>query len=143
MFVATNCEQYSYTKITVPIKLLKSPSDYDDSIYYLDIVRDDFCQKQCYVGTQKIEKLKIMRYKEADCEHDQIAEWKLEMTICGGKTEEEIIAILNTLCTEFSLNFIRYYKYFQHVSPCGYYLHLWSIEKQFVSYLPVDDSFPI
>ena len=55
MFIATNCEQYSYTKITVPIKLLKSPSDYDDCIYYLDIIGDDFSQEQCYIGTQKIE----------------------------------------------------------------------------------------
>ena len=44
MFIATNCEQYSYTKITVPIKLLKSPSDYDDCIYYLDIIGGDFSQ---------------------------------------------------------------------------------------------------
>lgn len=131
MFVATNCEQYSYTKITVPIKLLKSPSDYDDSIYYLDIIGDDFCQEQCYVGTQKIEKLKIIRYKEADCEHDQIAEWKLEMTICGGKTEEEIIAILNTLCTEFSLKFIRYYKYFQHSGFEGFFYDRLHLERKY------------
>ena len=131
MFVATNCEQYSYTKITVPIKLLKSPSDYDDSIYYLDIIGDDFCQEQCYVGTQKIEKLKIIRYKEADCEHGQIAEWKLEMTICGGKTEEEIIAILNTLCTEFSLKFIRYYKYFQHSGFEGFSYDRLHLERKY------------
>ena len=131
MFVATNCEQYSYTKITVPIKLLKSPSDYDDSIYYLDIIGDDFCQEQCYVGTQKIEKLKIIRYKKADCEHDQIAEWKLEMTICGGKTEEEIIAILNTLCTEFSLKFIRYYKYFQHSGFEGFSYDRLHLERKY------------
>lgn len=131
MFVATNCEQYSYTKITVPIKLLKSPSDYDDSIYYLDIIGDDFCQEQCYVGTQKIEKLKIIRYKEVDCEHDQIAEWKLEMTICGGKTEEEIIAILNTLCTEFSLKFIRYYKYFQHSGFEGFSYDRLHLERKY------------
>ena len=114
MFIATNCEQYSYTKISVPIKLLKSPSDYDDSIYYLDIIGDDSSQEQCYIGTQKVEELKILRLKEADCEHDQIAEWKLEMIVSGGKTEEEIIMILNDLCTEFSLKYIRYYKYFQN-----------------------------
>ena len=93
MFIATNCGQYSYTKITVPIKLLKSPSDYDDCIYYLDIIGGDFSQEQCYIGTQRIEELKILRLKEADCEHDQIAEWQLEMIVYGGKTEEEIIAL--------------------------------------------------
>ena len=65
MFIATNCGQYSYTKITVPIKLLKSPSDFDDSIYYLDIIGDDFSQEQCYIGTQKVEELKIIRLKKA------------------------------------------------------------------------------
>ena len=54
MFIATNCEQYSYTKISVPIKLLKSPSDFEDSIYYLDIIGDDPSQEQCYIGTQKV-----------------------------------------------------------------------------------------
>lgn len=120
MFVATNCRQYSYTKITVPIKLLKSPSDYDDNIYYLDIVGNDFCQEQCYSGTQKIETLKIVRLKEVDCEYDQIAEWELEVIICGGKTEEEIIMILNELCTEFSLKFLRHYKYFQNSGFDGF-----------------------
>ena len=117
MFLATNCEQYSYTKVSVPIKLLKSPSDYDDNVYYLDIIGENLCQEQCYIGTQRIEDLKIIRLKEADCETDQIAEWKLEMIISGGKTEEEAIAILNELCATFSLKYVRYYKHIQH---CGF-----------------------
>ena len=120
MFIATNCGQYLYTKITVPIKLLKSPSDYDDCIYYLDIIGGDFSQEQCYIGTQRIEELKILRLKEADCEHDQIAEWQLEMIVYGGKTEEEIIALLDELCIEFSLRFVRYYKFFQNSGFDGF-----------------------
>ena len=120
MFIATNCEQYFYTKISVPIKLLKSPSDYDSCTYYLDVIGNDVYQKQCYIGTQKIESLTINRLKEADCEHDQIATWKLEMIIYGGKTEQETIAILDDLCTLFSLRYIRYYKYFQHFGFEGF-----------------------
>ena len=120
MFLATNCEQYSYTKVSVPIKLLKSPSDYDDNVYYLDIIGENLCQEQCYIGTQRIEDLKIIRLKEADCETDQIAEWKLEMIISGGKTEEEAIAILNELCAAFSLKYVRYYKHFQHSGLEGF-----------------------
>lgn len=131
MFIATNCGQYSYTKITVPIKLLKSLSDFDDSIYYLDIIGDDFSQEQCYIGTQKVEELKILRLKEADCEHDQIAEWKLEMIVSGGKTEEEIIMILNELCTEFSLKYIRYYKYFQNSGFEGFYFDRFHLERRY------------
>lgn len=131
MFIATNCEQYSYTKITVPIKLLKSPSDYDDCIYYLDIIGDDSSQEQCYIGTQKVEELKILRLKEADCEHDQIAEWKLEMIVSGGKTEEEIIMILNELCTEFSLKYIRYYKYFQNSGFEGFAFDRLHLERRY------------
>jgi len=131
MFFATNCEQYSYTKITVPIKLLKSPSDYDDCIYYLDIVGEDFSQKQCYIGTQKIEELKIIRLKEADCERDQIAEWKLDLTLYGGKTEEEIISLLDELCSEFSLKYIRYYKYFQNSGFEGFSFDRFHLERRY------------
>lgn len=131
MFIATNCGQYSYTKITVPIKLLKSPSDFDDSIYYLDIIGDDFSQEQCCIGTQKVEELKMLRLKEADCEHDQIAEWKLEMIVSGGKTEEEIIMILNELCTEFSLKYIRYYKYFQNSGFEGFSFDRFHLERRY------------
>ena len=131
MFFATNCGHYSYTKIAVPIKLLKSPSDYDDIIYYLDVIGDDCCQEQCYIGTQKIEELKMIRLKEADCEHDQVAEWKLEMIVCGGKTEEEIIIILNQLCTEFSLKFVRYYKYFQNSGFEGFSYDRFHLERKY------------
>lgn len=131
MFIATNCEQYSYTKISVPIKLLKSPSDFDGSIYFLDIIGDDSSQKQCYIGTQKVEELKILRLKEADCEHEQIAEWKLEMIVSGGKTEEEIIMILNELCSEFSLKYIRYYKYFQNSGFEGFSFDRFHLERRY------------
>ena len=131
MFIATNCGQYSYTKITVPIQLLKSPSDYDDCIYYLDIIGGDFSQEQCYIGTQRIEELKILRLKEADCEHDQIAEWQLEMIVYGGKTEEEIIALLDELCIEFSLRFVRYYKFFQNSGFDGFSYDRFHLERKY------------
>lgn len=117
MFFVDNCEQYAYTKIAVPITLLKSPSDYDDSSFYLDINSDDFYQENCYVGTQRIEEVKIKRVKKADCECDHTAVWNLEMIICGGKTEDQIIDILGEICRIFSLKFIRYYKHFQN---CGF-----------------------
>ena len=131
MFIATNCGQYLYTKITVPIKLLKSPSDYDDCIYYLDIIGGDFSQEQCYIGTQRIEELKILRLKEADCEHDQIDEWQLEMIVYGGKTEEEIIALLDELCIEFSLRFVRYYKFFQNSGFDGFSYDRFHLERKY------------
>ena len=131
MFFATNCGQYSYTKITIPIKLPKSPPDYDNMTYYLDVIGDDFYQEQCYIGTQKIAEMKIRRLKEADHEHDQIAEWRLEMIIYGGKTEEEIIALLDDLCAEFSLRFIRYYKYFQHFGFEGFSYDRFRLERKY------------
>lgn len=117
MLLIDDYEQYSYTKITVPIILQKSPSDYDDSSYYLDIVGDDFYQEQCYIGAYKIEGIKLRRVKKADCEGDRTAEWELEMVIHGGITEEETVMILDELCRAFSLKFIRHYKFFQN---CGF-----------------------
>lgn len=116
----TNFRKYSYTEVIVPIKLLEFPSDYDEHIYCIDVIGDEFYQKRCYIGTQKIEELKIIRLKKGNCEHKQIAEWELEMIVCGGKMEEEIIALLDELCTEFSLSFIRRYKFFQNSGFAGF-----------------------
>lgn len=44
MLFVVNYEQYSYTKIIVPITLRESPSDYDELSYYLDVNEDDFRQ---------------------------------------------------------------------------------------------------
>lgn len=131
MFIATNCDQYSYTKIIVPIKLLPPPSDYDNSIYFLDVIGDDYYQKQCYVGTQRIEMMKMVRHKNIDFEHNQIAEWKLEMIIYGGKTEEEIITLLDELCTEFSSTFIRYYKNIQDFGFEGFSYDRMRLERKY------------
>lgn len=117
MFLIDNYEQYSYTKIIVPIELLKSPSDYNDIEYYLDVNVDNFYEESCFIGTKEIEEMKLTRMKVVDCEHNCKAEWKLEMIVNGGKGEDEIIAILDDLCISFSLKFIRYYKHFQH---CGF-----------------------
>ena len=117
MFFVDNYEQYAYTKIVVPITLQKSPSDYDEMTYYLDANVDDSFQENCYIGTNKLEELKLSRVRKADCEQDLISVWKLEMVISGGKSEEEVLAILDDLCIAFSLKYIRYYKHFQH---CGF-----------------------
>ena len=84
MFFADNCEQYAYTKIIVPITLSKSPSDYDDMAYYLDANIDNYFQENCYIGTHKLDEIKISRVRKADYEQDYTAEWKLEMILSHG-----------------------------------------------------------
>ena len=117
MFFADHCEQYKYTKIIVPLFLENSPSDYDDMQYYWDVNCDDYYQEDIYIGTNKIREIRFERIKKADCEYDNRAEWKLEMIIDGGKSEEETINILNELCTVLSLKFVCHYKHFQY---CGF-----------------------
>ena len=117
MFFADDYEQYKYTKIVVPILLDNSPSDYDDMQYYWDVNCENYYQEDVYIGTNKIREIRFERIKKADCESDKRAEWKLEMVIEGGKTEEETINILNELCIVLSLKFIRHYKHFQY---CGF-----------------------
>ena len=117
MFFAVHCEQYKYTKIIVPLFLENSPSDYDDMQYYWDVNCDDYYQEDVCIGTNKIREIRFERIKKADCEYDNRAEWKLEMIIDGGKSEEETINILNELCTVLSLKFVRHYKHFQY---CGF-----------------------
>lgn len=117
MFFADNCKQYKYTKIVVPIFLENSPSDYDDMQYYWDVTCDDYSQENVYIGNNKISEIRLKRIKKADCECAHRAEWKLEMVIVGGKSEEETIRILNEFCRVISLKFICHYKFFQH---CGF-----------------------
>lgn len=60
MFTDNN-KQHKYTKITVPIMLLKSPSDYEDLHYFLDVDCNDYSQDNCYIGTQKIKNINFIR----------------------------------------------------------------------------------
>jgi len=131
MLFVVNYEQYSYTKIIVPITLRESPSDYDELSYYLDVNEDDFRQENCYVGKQRIEEMRIYRVEHADCEHNRIAIWKLEMIIQGGKSEDEVITILDELCIAFSLKFIRYYKFFEHCGFAGFSYDRMSLERRY------------
>ena len=131
MFFSDNYEQYAYTKIAVPITLSKSPSDYDDMAYYLDANIDDHFQENCYIGTHKLDELKISRVRKADYEQDHTAEWKLEIILCGGKSEEEVIAILDELCIAFSLKYVRYFKYFQHSGFEGFSYDRMHLERRY------------
>lgn len=131
MFFADNCEQYAYTKIIVPITLSKSPSDYDDMAYYLDANIDNYFQENCYIGTHKLDEIKISRVRKADYEQDYTAEWKLEMILSGGKSEEEVIAILDELCIAFSLKYVRYFKYLQHSGFDGFSYDRMHLERRY------------
>ena len=53
------------------------------------------------------------------------------MIVSGGKTEEEIIMILNELCKEFSLKYIRYYKYFQNSGFEGFSFDRFHLERRY------------
>ncbi len=117
MLFADNYEQYKYTQIVVPILLLESPADYEECHYYLDVNIDEFYQKNCCVGTHKIKEMRYSRVKKSNCNSGCLAEWKLEMIVNGGKSENEVINILNELCLALSLKFVRYYNHFQH---CGF-----------------------
>lgn len=117
-FINSNSkEQFRYTKIIVPIMLLKSPSDYEDLHYFLDVNCNDYSQENCYIGTQKINNINFIRVKKADCESNSIAEWSLEIIVTGKKSSKETIEILNELCKTLSLRFLRFYK---HVQNCGF-----------------------
>ena len=131
MFFVDNCEQYLYTKIIVPIILQKSPSDFSDREYYLDVNGNDFYQENCYIGTQKIEEINLSRVRTVNCEHHYEAKWKLEMIVNGGKSEDEVIDILDELCISFSLNLSQHYKYFQNCGFEGFSYEKLHIERRY------------
>lgn len=108
MIFIDNYDSFKYTKIQVPITLNKCPSDYDCSEYYIDVKCESFSQQGCYVGNQRIKKLYIHRIKAAN-NGAKISEpkWLVELVICGVKSEDEVIQILDCFCEILTLNCAR------------------------------------
>lgn len=131
MFLPDKYENYSYTKIEVPLVLKKSPSDYEDIRYYLDVNEDNYFQENCYIGLNKINEVSFKRINKADCEKGTLAKWQLEMIINGGKSEEEVIAILNQLCTILSFKFAKYYRQFQYCGFEGFSYERMNIQRKY------------
>ena len=123
---------FKYTKINVPITLNECPSDHKSSSYLLDVNCDSFSQHNCYIGTQRIERLTIQRAEKADSLDSQIfAKWNVELEIAEVKTEDEVIEILDKLCDMFSITFIKEYGAFQHSGFEGFSYRAMDVRRRY------------
>ena len=123
---------FKYTKINVPITLNECPSDHKSSSYLLDVNCNSFSQQNCYIGTQKIERLTIQRAEKADASNSQIfAKWNVELEIAEVKTEDEVIEILDKLCDMFSIAFIKEYGTFQHSGFEGFSYRTMDVRRRY------------
>ena len=123
---------FKYTKINVPITLNECPSDHKSSSYLLDVNCNSFSQQNCYIGTQKIERLTIQRAEKADASNSQIfAKWNVELEIAEVKTEDEVIEILDKLCDMFSIAFIKEYGAFQHSGFEGFSYRTMDVRRRY------------
>ena len=112
---------YNYTKIQVPITLKEGISDYQDSRRYIDVNIDNFCQQECYIGMQRIEKICIQRIKKGkNKEGISAPRWEVEAIIAEKKNEDEAIEIINSLCEILSLACAKNYKCFQNSGFYGF-----------------------
>ncbi len=123
---------FKYTKINVPITLNECPSDHKSSSYLLDVNCNSFSQQNCYIGTQKIERLTIQRAEKADASNSQtFAKWKVELEIAEVKTEDEVIEILDKLCDMLSIAFIKEYGAFQHSGFEGFSYRTMDVRRRY------------
>lgn len=133
MFLAAeDYSNFKYTKINVPITLNECPSDHKSSRYLLDVNCNSFSQQNCYIGTQKIERLTIHRAEKADASNSQtFAKWNVELEIAEVKTEDEVIEILDKLCDMFSIAFIKEYGAFQHSGFEGFSYRAMDVRRRY------------
>lgn len=123
---------FKYTKINVPITLNECPSDHKSSSYLLDVNCNSFSQQNCYIGTQKIERLTIQRAEKADASNSQtFAKWNVELEIAEVKTEDEVIELLDKLCDMFSITFLEEYRLFQHSGFEGFSYHFMDVRRRY------------
>ena len=123
---------FKYTKINVPITLNECPSDHKSSRYLLDVNCNSFSQQNCYIGTQKIERLTIQRAEKADAGDGQtFAKWNVELEIAEVKTEDGVIEILDKLCDMFSIAFIKEYGAFQHSGFEGFSYRAMDVRRRY------------
>ena len=106
MTIINNYDQFTYTKVNVPITLKICPSDHDGSDYFVDVNCDMYAQESCYIGEQYIEKIQIQRTRSSQVQLETVEPQLLvELIIRGGKTEEEVIHIVESLCEILSFHF--------------------------------------
>ncbi|MCI5935222.1 MAG: hypothetical protein MRZ65_06880 [Lachnospiraceae bacterium] len=106
MTIINNYDQFTYTKVNVPITLKICPSDHDGSDYYVDVHCDMYAQECCYIGEQFIEKMQVQRIRNSQVQSEVVEpQWLVELIIRGGKTEEEVIHIVESFCEILSFHF--------------------------------------
>lgn len=106
MTIINNYDQFTYTKVNVPITLKICPSDHEGSDYYVDVNCDIYAQECCYIGEQYIDKIQIQRIRSSQVQLETVEpQWLIELIIRGGKTEEEVIHIVESLCEILSFHF--------------------------------------
>ena len=67
-----NYDQFTYTKVNVPLTLKICPSDHDGSDYFVDVNCDMYAQECCYIGEQYIEKIQIQRTRSSQVQLETV-----------------------------------------------------------------------
>lgn len=132
MTIINNYDQFTYTKVNVPITLKICPSDHDGSDYFVDVNCDMYAQECCYIGEQYIEKIQIQRTRSSQVQLETVEpQWLVELIIRDGKTEEEIIHIVESLCEILSYNFALKDNCIQHSGFAGFIFHHMDIRRSY------------
>lgn len=96
-------------------------SIHEESEYYLNIDCENLYQKNCYVGTQRLEEIHISRLKSSDDgQHFCAPQWRAQIIIAEVKIELEVYQFLQALCKAFSFSCAVTYHWFQNSGLYGF-----------------------
>ena len=132
MTIINNYDQFTYTKVNVPITLKICPSDHEGSDYYVDVNCDMYAQECCYIGEQFVEKMQVQRIRSSQVQWETVEpQWLIELIIRGEKTEEEVIHIVESLCEILSFHFVLKINCIQNSGFTGFTFHHMDIRRSY------------
>ena len=127
-------QTFKYTKIKVVLELSACPSDHENRCYFLDVNCNYLCQENCYIGSQKVERIEIQRISASKTTVRTIApRWDVEILIAEAKAENEVLILLDELCRSLSLACGKFHDSFQYSGLSGFTYRNMDVRRSYAS----------
>ena len=111
MIFLNDYSSFDFTKIQVPIRLKRCPSDHENREYILNVAGEAFVQHNCYIGKDFVQEIKIIRLTRRDSSELQ---WQFTITLPVVKEEDAVYVLLDELCNYLTLSLAQNFSWFQY-----------------------------